>query len=67
MDGGKCSVGVAAAMETEQLVATEVNLSGLWQDIAAWVENLAIKVCHIDAHMVKSCATKEHRNNEEVD
>ncbi|KAK4810791.1 hypothetical protein QYF61_008763 [Mycteria americana] len=38
-----------------------------WQDIAAWVENIALKVCHVDAHMPKSCAAEEHRNNEQVD
>uniref|UniRef100_A0A8B9ZLB8 Uncharacterized protein n=1 Tax=Anas platyrhynchos TaxID=8839 RepID=A0A8B9ZLB8_ANAPL len=39
----------------------------LWQDIAAWVENLDVKVRHVDAHMPKSRATVEHRNNKEVD
>ena len=39
----------------------------LWQDIAAWVENLAVKVRHVDAHMPKSRVTEEHQNNKEVD
>uniref|UniRef100_A0A493TKI9 Uncharacterized protein n=1 Tax=Anas platyrhynchos platyrhynchos TaxID=8840 RepID=A0A493TKI9_ANAPP len=39
----------------------------LWQDIAARVENLAVKVRHVDAHMPKNHATEEHQNNEEVD
>ncbi|XP_068528932.1 ribonuclease H1-like [Anas acuta] len=39
----------------------------LWQDIAARVENLDVKVRHVDAHMPKSRATEEHQNNEEVD
>ncbi|XP_071889075.1 uncharacterized protein [Anas platyrhynchos] len=39
----------------------------LWQDIAARVGNLDVKVRHVDARMPKSCATEEHRNNEEVD
>uniref|UniRef100_A0A8B9VM15 ribonuclease H n=1 Tax=Anas zonorhyncha TaxID=75864 RepID=A0A8B9VM15_9AVES len=39
----------------------------LWQDIAARVENLAVKVRHVDAHMPKNRATEEHQNNEEVD
>ncbi|GAB0203747.1 hypothetical protein GRJ2_002840300 [Grus japonensis] len=41
--------------------------AALWQDIAAWVENMAVKVRHVDAHMPKSSATEEHRNNEQVD
>ncbi|KAK4831166.1 hypothetical protein QYF61_015636 [Mycteria americana] len=39
----------------------------LWQDITAWVENLVVKVCHIDAHIPKSCATEEHQNKQQVD
>lgn len=39
----------------------------LWQDSAARVENLAVKVRHVDAHMPKNRATEEHQNNEEVD
>ncbi|PKU43546.1 hypothetical protein llap_6150 [Limosa lapponica baueri] len=38
----------------------------LWQDIAAWVENLVVKVHHVDAH-VPSRATEEHQNNQQVD
>ncbi|KAK4817707.1 hypothetical protein QYF61_026397 [Mycteria americana] len=30
-------------------------------------ENMALKVCHVDAHMPKSHVTEEHRNNEQVD
>ncbi|PKU31466.1 hypothetical protein llap_18230 [Limosa lapponica baueri] len=37
------------------------------KDIAAQVENMALKVCHVDAHMPKSRATEEHGNNEQVD
>ena len=41
--------------------------AALWQDIAARVENMAVKVRHVDAHVPKSCATEEHQNNEQVD
>ncbi|PKU41663.1 hypothetical protein llap_8038 [Limosa lapponica baueri] len=39
----------------------------LWQDIAARVENLVVKVRHVDAHVPKSRATEEHQNNQQVD
>ena len=39
----------------------------LWQDIAARVENLAVKVRHVDAHVPKSRATEEHQNNQQAD
>ncbi|GAB0209120.1 hypothetical protein GRJ2_003377700 [Grus japonensis] len=39
----------------------------LWQDIAARLEKLVVKVCHIDAHVPKSRATEEHQNNQQVD
>ncbi|KAK4828301.1 hypothetical protein QYF61_025313 [Mycteria americana] len=39
----------------------------LWQDIAAWVENLVVTVRHVDAHVLKSRATEEHQNNQHVD
>jgi len=38
----------------------------LWQDIAAWLEQLAVKVGHVDAHVPKSWATEEHQNNQHV-
>ncbi|KAK4832710.1 hypothetical protein QYF61_025171 [Mycteria americana] len=41
--------------------------AALWQDIAAWVENLVVKVHHADAHVPKSQATEEHQNNQQVD
>lgn len=34
--------------------------AALWQDIAAWAENLVVKLCHVDAHVLKSQATEEH-------
>jgi len=36
----------------------------LWQDIAAQLEKLGVKVCHVDAHIPKSRATEEHQNNQ---
>uniref|UniRef100_A0A493TT22 Uncharacterized protein n=1 Tax=Anas platyrhynchos platyrhynchos TaxID=8840 RepID=A0A493TT22_ANAPP len=41
--------------------------AALWQDIAARVENLAVKVRHVDAHVPKNRATEEHQNNQQVD
>ncbi|GAB0210311.1 hypothetical protein GRJ2_003496900 [Grus japonensis] len=40
--------------------------AALWQDIAARVENIAVKLHHIDAHMPKHYTTEEHQNNEQV-
>ncbi|GAB0208430.1 hypothetical protein GRJ2_003308700 [Grus japonensis] len=39
----------------------------LWQDIAARLEELVVKVRHVDAHIPKSRATEEHQNNQQVD
>ncbi|GAB0187656.1 hypothetical protein GRJ2_001230900 [Grus japonensis] len=39
----------------------------LWQDIAARLEKLVVKVHHVDAHVPKSQATEEHQNNQQVD
>ncbi|GAB0207771.1 hypothetical protein GRJ2_003242800 [Grus japonensis] len=44
-----------------------IRAAALWQDIAARVENIALKVHHVDAHVPKSRATEEHQNNEQVD
>ncbi|KAK4807003.1 hypothetical protein QYF61_000332 [Mycteria americana] len=41
--------------------------AALWQDIAARVEKLVVKVRHVDAHVPKSRATEEHQNNQQVD
>ncbi|RMC22022.1 hypothetical protein DUI87_02893 [Hirundo rustica rustica] len=38
-----------------------------WKDIATRVEKLPIKIHHVDAHVPKSRANEEHRNNEQVD
>ncbi|RMB96425.1 hypothetical protein DUI87_27100 [Hirundo rustica rustica] len=37
-----------------------------WKDIATRVERLPVKVRHVDAHIPKSRANEEHRNNEQV-
>ncbi|XP_071661606.1 uncharacterized protein [Patagioenas fasciata] len=39
----------------------------LWQDIAARLESLPVKVRHVDAHVPKSRATEEHLNNQQAD
>ncbi|RMC10425.1 hypothetical protein DUI87_13230 [Hirundo rustica rustica] len=39
----------------------------VWQDIAARVKKLTVKVRHVDAHVSKSRANEEHHNNEQVD
>jgi len=39
----------------------------LWQDIAARLEQLVVKVRHMDSHVPKSRATEEHQNNHQVD
>ncbi|GAB0210035.1 hypothetical protein GRJ2_003469300 [Grus japonensis] len=39
----------------------------LWQAIAAWLEKLVVKVCHVDVHVPKSRATEEYQNNQQVD
>ncbi|RMC05536.1 hypothetical protein DUI87_18732 [Hirundo rustica rustica] len=38
-----------------------------WKDIATRVERLPVKVRHADAHIPKSRANEEQRNNEQVD
>lgn len=38
----------------------------LWQDITAWVEKLAVKACHVGAHIPRSQAIEEHHNNRQV-
>ncbi|TRZ06728.1 hypothetical protein HGM15179_020379, partial [Zosterops borbonicus] len=41
--------------------------ANIWQDIAAQVEKLTVKVQHVDAHIPKSQANEKHRNNKQVD
>ncbi|GAB0208620.1 hypothetical protein GRJ2_003327700 [Grus japonensis] len=56
-------------MEAEQLATQrQTHLAApLWQDIAARLEKIAVKVRHVDAHIPKSRATEEHQNNQQVD
>ena len=44
-----------------------IRAAEVWQDIAARVENLVVKVCHVDAHIPKSWATDEHQHNQQAD
>ncbi|KAK4810881.1 hypothetical protein QYF61_013289 [Mycteria americana] len=77
MDGGKCPVGVVTALwgwlqwgwkqNNWQRRGKPIWAAALWQDIAARVENLVVKVRHVDAHVPKSQATEEHQNNQQVD
>jgi len=39
----------------------------LWQDIVAWLEDLIVKVRHINAHVPKSWAAEECQNDQQVD
>ncbi|KAK4828801.1 hypothetical protein QYF61_000858 [Mycteria americana] len=65
MGGVKCPVGVVTAMEAEQLAAQRQTS---WAaTYAAHVENLVVKVHHVDAHVPNSRATEEHQNNQQVD
>ncbi|GAB0207801.1 hypothetical protein GRJ2_003245800 [Grus japonensis] len=50
-----------------QLRGKPIWAAELWQDIAARLENLIVKVCHNNAHVPKSWATEEHQNNQQVD
>ncbi|GAB0182189.1 hypothetical protein GRJ2_000684200 [Grus japonensis] len=65
MDGGKCPVGVVTAVEAEELAEQRQTHVGC--PIAAWLENLIVKVCHVDPHAPKNRATEEHQNNQQVD
>jgi len=44
-----------------------IQAAELWQDFAAGVENLAVKVHDIVDRLPKSQATEEHRSNEQLD
>lgn len=39
----------------------------LWWNIAAWVENLVVKVCYMDVHAPMSSATEECQKNHQMD
>jgi len=44
-----------------------IRAAPLWQDIAARLEQLVVKVRHMDAHFPNIWATEEHLNNHQVD
>jgi len=55
-------------MAADQLATQkQTHLGHFIVDISAWVENMVVKVCHVDAYVPKSCATEEHQNNQQVD
>ena len=55
-------------MAADQLATQkQTHLGHFIVDISAWVENMVVKVCHVDAYVPKSCATEEHHNNQQVD
>ncbi|GAB0205097.1 hypothetical protein GRJ2_002975300 [Grus japonensis] len=60
-------VAEAAEGEGESSQFAEVKAIQLALDIAARLEKLVVKVRHVDAHVPKSRATEEHRNNQQVD
>lgn len=64
LDGGERPVGVAERWQRkeEPLWAT-----ALWQDTAARLERLFVKVRHADAHVAERRATEEDKNNPQVD
>ena len=39
----------------------------MWQDIASWLENLPVKLHHVDALVRKSRSTEEHQNTHQAD
>lgn len=41
--------------------------AGLWQDNAAQVESLAVKIHHVDAHVPKNWATEEYHSTGQAD
>ena len=50
--------------------STEANPSGplhYGKTLLPRVENMVVKVHHIDAHVPKNCATEEYQNNQQVD
>lgn len=42
-------------------------VTAVWHDMAAQVENAAVTVHHVDAHVPKSHIAEEHQNNQQVD
>ena len=69
MGGGKCAMGVVTAVKRShwQRRGKPVWAAERGREIAAGVENLAVKVPRVDAHVSKIWATEEHQNNQQVD
>ena len=38
----------------------------LWKDTAVWINNMLVKVCHVDDHVPKRRAPEEKQNNQQV-
>ncbi|KAJ7409618.1 hypothetical protein BTVI_55990 [Pitangus sulphuratus] len=41
--------------------------ANIWQDIAARIEKLIVRVCHVDAYVPKNRANEQHGSNGHVD
>ncbi|KAK4824015.1 hypothetical protein QYF61_009606, partial [Mycteria americana] len=62
-----CGGGYSNGSRVRQRRGKPICAAALWQNIAAWVENLVVKVRHVDAHVPKSWATEENQNNQQAD
>ena len=62
-------MGLATAVATKQLQrrGKPIWAAELWKDIAARIKSMVVKVLHADAHVPKSWATEEQKNNHQVD
>lgn len=60
---------MATAVEEEngQHRVKPIWAAALWQNMAAWPENITLEICHVHDHMPKSHLTEEDRNYEQVD
>lgn len=38
----------------------------LWKDITAWVENMVVEICYLDARVPKGHNIEEQQNNQQV-
>ena len=58
---------MAKILKHLQKTGKPIWATALWKDIATWVENVIVNVCHVDAHISKSRATEDHQNNQQMD